>query len=143
MINQTLFWTSFMAALLTTLSLKFLHFFHFIEWSPIGWAKWWSIFAGGAHVFSKWLWLFIILFISYMILYIAVSYTTAIPTIITALLISIVAVVSVEWSIGTPETLRKAIQTISIPFFVMVAIVIRFIAETAVFMKKHSAGDTK
>lgn len=142
MINRTLFWTVFIAALFTTAALKFLHFFYFIEWSPVGWMKRWTVFAG-VHPFSKWFWLFIIIFVSYVILYIAVSYTTAIPTVITALIIGIIAVLSIEWSIESPDTLKKAIQSISIPFFAIIAIVIRFITETAVFMKKVSAQNTK
>lgn len=39
MINKTLGWTAFFSALFTVLSLKFLHLFNFISWSPVGWAK--------------------------------------------------------------------------------------------------------
>lgn len=143
MINQTFFWTTFIAALGTAFALKFLHFFNFIEWSPVGWAKGWVFFSEGAHPFIKWTSLFLILLISYMVLYIAVSFTTSIPTVVTALLIGIIVVISVEWSIGTPETLKKAVQSVSVPFFAVMAIVIRFITETAVVMKKLSAHDTK
>ena len=41
MINKTFLWTSLFSALFTTISLKFLQIFHFINWSPVGWAKKW------------------------------------------------------------------------------------------------------
>ncbi len=39
MFNKTMIWTTFIAALFTTGALKFLHFFNFIQWSPVGWGK--------------------------------------------------------------------------------------------------------
>ena len=47
MFNKTLLWTALFGALFTTIALKFLQLFNFINWSPVGWAKKWQLFAIG------------------------------------------------------------------------------------------------
>lgn len=142
MINQTLLWTAVLAAFLTTLSLKLLHFFNFIRWSPIGWAKRWEPFTK-LDSLTKWIYLFVALFLVFAVVYLAASFTASIPPSVTALIIGIIVVLGIEWSIDSPKTPMSAIKSISIPFFSVMAIIFRFVTGTAVFMKKLSDDHAK
>ena len=142
MINKTLVWTAFFSALFTAVSLKFLHLFDFISWSPVGWAKKGMLFAS-APIVIQWALLFILLTVVFSILYFAVSFTTSIPPSVTSLIITIIAVFAIEWTIGSPKTPFDAFKSLSMPFLAIIAIVLRFITGTAVFMKKLSAESVK
>jgi hypothetical protein len=142
MYNKTLFWTTFYSALFSILTLKFFQMFNFIQWSPVGWADKWQLFAT-VHFTFKWVLFFIVLALLFAILYIAVSFTSSIPPSVTALLIGIIVVFAIEWTISSPETPSAAVKSVSIPFFAMIAIVFRFITGTAVYMKKLSDENTK
>ncbi len=142
MINKTLLWTAFFSALFTALSLKFLHLFNFISWSPVGWAKKWMLFES-APIVIQWALLLILLTVVFAIVYFAVSFTTYIPPSVTSLIIAILAIFAIEWTIGSPTTPLEAIKSISIPFLSIIAIVLRFITGTAVFMKKLSEESVK
>lgn len=142
MINKTLLWTALVGAFFTTIALKFMQLFYFINWSPVGWAKKWQLFAS-AHFTIKWALLFVALVLLYAIVYFAVSFTTSIPPSITALIIGIIVVFTVEWTIGSPKTPLDAIKSISLPYFALMAVVFRFITGTAVFMKKLSDESVK
>ena len=142
MINKTLLWTAFFSALFTALSLKFLHLFNFISWSPVGWAKKGMLFES-VPIIIQWALLFILLTVIFAILYFAVSFTTSIPPSVTALVIGIIAVFAIEWTISSPATPLEAIKSVSIPFLSIIAIVLRFITGTAVFMKKLSEESVK
>jgi hypothetical protein len=140
--NKTLLWTAFFSALFTALSLKFLHLFNFISWSPVGWAKKGMLFAS-THIVIQWALLMMILIVAYAILYFAVTFTTSIPPSVTSLIIAIITVFAIEWTIGSPKTPYDAIKSVSIPFLSIIAIVLRFITGTAVFMKKLSEESVK
>ncbi|WP_318614997.1 hypothetical protein [Sporosarcina sp. YIM B06819] len=142
MINKTLLWTAFFSALFTALSLKFLHLFNFISWSPVGWVKKGSLF-GSPHIVIQWALFFIILTVVFAIIYFAVSFTSSIPPSVTSLIIAIIAVFAIEWTIGSPKTPFDAIKSVSIPFLAIIAMVLRFITGTAVFMKKFLAESVK
>ncbi|MEK5038729.1 hypothetical protein [Sporosarcina sp. FSL K6-3457] len=142
MINKTLGWTAFFSALFTVLSLKFLHLFNFISWSPVGWAKKEMLFAS-THIIIHWLLLLLILMVVFAILYFAVSFTTSIPPSVTSLILAILAVFAIEWTIGLPKTPFDAFTSLSMPFLAIIAIVLRFITGTAVFMKKLSSESVK
>ncbi|MBE1553774.1 hypothetical protein [Sporosarcina limicola] len=142
MINNTLIWTSIISAFFTVLALDFLRLFKFISWSPIGWSKKWQLLAS-AHFSIKWALLFVALTLIFALLYIVVSYTTSIPPSVTSILIGIVVVFAIEWTIATPKTPLSTIKSISLPFFAIMAIVLRFITGTAVFMKKLSEESMK
>lgn len=133
--TKTMIWTTVVAALFTTASLKMLHYFNFIKWSPIGWAKKWLLF-GSAHEWWKWSVLFIILFIIFGIFYQVAVLTSRIPPSVTALCISAIAAVTIEWLIHAPTSVTEGFKTLSIPFFSILAIVSRFVTGTAVYMKK-------
>ena len=135
MFNKTMIWTTIIAALFTTGALKFLHFFNFIHWSPVGWGKKW-LFFGSSNEGWKWVLLFIVLLIVFGLFYVLSRATVNVPPAVTALSISIIATVAIEWIIYSPDTFTEGVKKLSIPFFSMIAIVSRFITGTAVFMKK-------
>lgn len=135
MFNKTMIWTTIIAALFTTGALKFLHFFSFIKWSPIGWGEKWLLF-GSSNELWKWAILFIVLLIVFGLFYGLSRAAANIPPAVTALSVSIIAAVAIEWIIYSPETFSEGIRKLSIPFFSIIAIVTRFITGTAVYMKK-------
>jgi hypothetical protein len=128
-------WTTIIAALFTTGALKFLHFFNFIKWSPVGWGKKWLLF-GSSNEGWKWVLLFIFLLLVYGVFYLFSRTTHKIPPAITAISVSIIAAVAIEWVIYTPQSFTEGIKKLSIPFISIIAIVSRFITGTAVYMKK-------
>ncbi|CAM3123334.1 hypothetical protein FITA111629_04965 [Filibacter tadaridae] len=140
--KTTVAWTAIVGALLMAVGLKFLHVFKFINWSPVGWSKKWKVFES-AHFSVKWALLILALMIIIALLYVALSFTYSIPPSITSIIAGIIIVFIVEWSIGSPETPGAALKSISIPFFVMIAITCRFVVGTAVFMKKLSIESIK
>lgn len=135
MFTKTMAWTTFIAALFTLMALKFLHFFNFIKWSPVGWGKKWLLFGFSGEGW-KWVILFIILLIGYGLLYGLSGAAANIPPAITAIVVSLIAAVAIEWIIYSPQTFTEGIRKLSIPFFSVIAIVSRFITGTAVYMKK-------
>lgn len=135
MFNYTMVWTTLVAALFTLGALKFLHFFNFINWSPVGWGKKWLLF-GSSDEGWKWAILFIILFIAFGLFYGLSRAASNIPPAITALAVSVIAAFAIEWIIYSPQTFTEGVKKLSIPFFSILAIVSRFITGTAVYMKK-------
>lgn len=135
MLTKTMIWTSIIAALFTTGSLKILHYFNFIKWSPIGWGKKWLLF-GSSHEAWKWGILFISLLLLFVLFYQFSKMTTRIPPSITAIAISLISAVTIEWIIFLPSSITEGIKALSIPFFSILAIVSRFVTGTAVYMKK-------
>ncbi|GEN84208.1 hypothetical protein SLU01_25200 [Sporosarcina luteola] len=136
MFNKTMIWTTIVASLFTLASLKVLHFFNFIKWSPVGWGKKW-LFLGSSHEGWKWIVLLIVLLLAFGIFYAAARMAVNVPPSVTAISISIIATLAIEWTILSPGTLWGGLKSISIPFFSTIAIVSRFVTGTAVFMKKN------
>ncbi|MGN7387810.1 hypothetical protein [Sporosarcina sp. SAFN-015] len=135
MFTKTMIWTTIFAALFTTGALKFLHFFNFIKWSPVGWGKKWLVF-GSTNEGWKWALLFIFLLLAFGIFYVFSRATSKIPPALTAICISVIAAIAIEWIIYTPQSLTEGLKKLSIPFLSTLAIVSRFITGTAVYMKK-------
>ena len=134
MINRTFLYTSLFSALFTTLSLRFLQLFSFIEWSPIGWSDKWPE-VDSSHYSIKWVLLFLGLFIIFAILYILSSFLGAIPPSLSAIIIGIIGITILEWFISEPRSLIAFFENISYPFLAIIAITLRFITGTAVFMR--------
>lgn len=136
MFNKTFFYTSVFAALFMAFALKLLHFFNFITWSPIGWSKEWDLFLT-AHYSVKWILLFIGLTFFFAIIYVVISFIHTIPPSVSSLIIGAIAIITLEWAINNPDSPVEAIRTVSLPLFAVTAMVFRFIAGTAVFMKEN------
>ena len=144
MFNTTIL-TSVFAALLMAASLKFLHFFDFIQWSAVGWSKKWHLFTDDhiMHYFVNWLLLILALTVLFAIVYIIISFLYKIPPSITAIVIGMVFVLIIEWFISKPDTIKDTFLSISIPLLAISAIIFRFIAGTAVFMRNISTENPK
>lgn len=137
MLNRTLFYTSLVAALFMVLSLKFMELFSFIKWSPVGFLKNESIFPK-MHFTIQWGILFVILLIVFTLIYILLYLLATIPPAVSAIILSIIGVLLIEWFVNGERTPAEMIQAVSIPFLSTVAIILRFISGTASFNKELS-----
>lgn len=137
MFNQTFVYTTLFSALFMALSLKFMELFSFIKWSPIGWAER-SVYFEPLHFTIKWGMLFLGLMVIFAVIYIIISFLDSIPPAVSALFISILGIVVLEWFISEPKTPIEVIKSVSLPLLAITAIVLRFIAGTAVFYKELS-----
>jgi hypothetical protein len=142
MINHTTVMTSIVAAIMMWISLMLLKLFNFIKWSPVGWTKRWSLFEK-AHVSEKWIVLFVALLLLFFIFYAGISFLHQIPPTITSLLTATLAVLLIEWLIHFTKSPMEIFKSISVPFFVVTTMIVRFIVGTAVFMKKLSLEKSK
>ncbi|MBB4825699.1 magnesium-transporting ATPase (P-type) [Sporosarcina luteola] len=139
---NTMVWTTLVASIGILIALRGFYYFHFINWSPVGWAKRWELF-GSSSALWKWTFLFLIIFICSVVYYYLISLTSSIPPTISSLIVSIILAVAIEWSILVPTTLMEGLRSLSYPFLALVAVAIRFITGTAVFMKKLPKEATK
>lgn len=137
MINRIFFLTTLFSAIFMINTLKFMELFGFIKWSPIGWAKNWSLFTT-THYTVKWGLLFIALFVIFAVLYILISFLSSIPPSVPAIIISVLGIILLEWFINSATTPWETVKSISIPLLAVTAIVLRFISGTAVFHKELS-----
>lgn len=135
--NQTFVYTTLFSALFMILSLKFMQLFSFIKWSPIGWEKKFPLFST-FHFTVKWGILFVALLIIFAVIYMIVSHLTSIPPALTAIFISVLGIIALEWFISEPKSPMEVMTSISIPLLSVTAIVLRFIVGTAVFYKEIS-----
>lgn len=137
MFNKTFVYTTLFSALFMTLSLKFMELFSFIKWSPIGWAEKAALFSP-FHFTVKWGILFLVLVIIFAVIYIIMSFLDSIPPALSALFLGVIAIIAVEWFISEPKSPIEVIKSISVPLLSITAIVLRFIAGTAVFHRELS-----
>jgi len=124
--------TSLFASICLTISLKLLSLFHFIKWSPVGYAKRLNILEG-SHWTIKWLFLLIIIFLITLLLYFAMQFVEMVPAFLTSLIIGAILALICEWVIFDLPAELKSFKKLSIPFMVTVVITARFVFETAVF----------
>ena len=132
---MSMFMTSFAAALFMTLSLKFLHLFHLIKWNPISFLKDFS--PMNWTTFEKWFVLFIILMIISLLVYLVGQSVLAKSPFLFSLIVGIIATLILEWKILNLPIEWTSFKKISIPFIVMLIITIRFVVETAQYMRKQ------
>lgn len=140
MINKTFVMTAIVAGLFMGLALKFLHFFKFIKWSPIGWSKKYQILVG-THWSVKWIFLIIVFTVLFALFYIIFSFLEAIPPGLLAIFLSVIVIIMAEWLIGGPKTFTEIVKSVSIPLLSVTAIVFRFLAGTAVYMRKMTKNE--
>ena len=134
MFSKTLLYTSLFSALFTLVSLSFLKLFSFIEWSPVGWTD--KLEIDNAHFMIKWGLLFVGLFILFVFIYIISSLLSIVPPSILAISFSVIGIFILELSIGNHHSFIDIVQETSYSFLGVIAIVLRFITGTAVFMRK-------
>ncbi|WP_153722357.1 hypothetical protein [Sporosarcina cascadiensis] len=129
--------TALMAAVLSVFSMKFLQVFKFIKWSPIGWTKRFHLFIDSPE-WVKWLMLGIICFVLFFLLYMIALFTYKIPPVISSLVFTAIAIFAIEWTIYVkPDmTMAQFIKKLSIPFACLLAMIIRFVIGTSVYVRK-------
>lgn len=129
--------TALTAALIAILSLKFLQVFHFIKWSPIGWSERYHLFTDGS-VWFKWSLLLFFCFLLFFLLYMIGLFTSAIPPSLTSIVLAVAALLLIEWLIYASPGLTAAqfLKKVSIPFGALLAMIVRFVVGTSVYIRK-------
>lgn len=124
--------TSLAAAIVTTLLCKFLDYFHFIKWNPIGYTQTFQ-FLKGSNVFIKWIILFLLIWgICFLLYYVSLLFAK-IPVSITSIAVGLLLAITLEWIILEGDSFEKTIKKISIPFICIVVIIVRFVMESSIF----------
>ncbi|WP_153732930.1 hypothetical protein [Sporosarcina obsidiansis] len=136
-ITSTHVWTAVMAAFLSTFSLKFLQVFKFIKWSPIGWSERLHMFTT-TPVWFKWGLLWIVCFVIFFLLYLIALFTSKIPPSLSSIVFTVIMLVFIEWMVHVKGDLSitQFIKKMSIPFAALLAMIIRFVIGTSVYMRK-------
>lgn len=131
-------WTILSSSLTFLLSLKILHVFKFIKFSPIGWAENLNVFDH-AHPLVKWfiLWIFIMVVIA--ILFALGEFMKNIKMNFMAILLAVLFVWLIEWYMQKTPNIHK----FSIPLGVMIAIHLLWILETASYHGKLRSLDSR
>ncbi|MCK1999038.1 hypothetical protein MPH47_17715 [Psychrobacillus psychrodurans] len=124
--------TSLVAAIVTTILFKFLDYFHFIKWDPIGYTKTFQ-FLKGSNVYVKWLILFLVIWGICFLLYYVCLLFAKIPVSITSIALGLLIAIALEWIILDADSIEKTIKKLSIPFICIVIVAVRFIMESAIF----------
>lgn len=128
--------TALVSAMVLTLSLKGLHYFHLIKWNPIGFYKKWELFEGSSKLF-QWSLLLLLLFLFGLFLYMTLRYVHIIPAILSSFLLGLFLTITLEWiALDLPLQLAS-FKKLSIPFMVVVICLLRFLLETANFHQKE------
>lgn len=124
--------TSLAAAIVTTLLCKFLDYFHFIKWNPIGYTQTFQ-FLKGSNVYIKWIILFLIIWgICFLLYYVSLLFAK-IPVSITSIAVGLLLAITLEWIILDGDSIEKTIKKLSIPFICIVVIIVRFVMESSIF----------
>lgn len=133
------FITSIVSAIWLALSLKFLEYFNFIHWHPVGFTKKW----GMKDAFSSWALFILILFVVALILYLLMQYSWKVPAFLTSLIIGLAIAIVTEWIIYDLPAEGEAFRRLSIPFIVVVVITCRFVIETSIFHYQANNLDSR
>lgn len=124
--------TSLAAAIVTTLLCKFLDYFHFIKWNPIGYTQTFQ-FLKGSNVYIKWIILFLFIWgICFLLYYVSLLFAK-IPVSITSIAVGLLLAITLEWIILDGDSIEKTIKKLSIPFICIVVIIVRFVMESSIF----------
>ncbi|WP_277587458.1 hypothetical protein [Psychrobacillus antarcticus] len=124
--------TSLVAALGTTILFKFLDYFKFIKWNPIGYTKTFPLFKE-SNVFVKWIILFLFIWGICFLLYYVCLLFAKIPVSITSIVLGLLIAFTLEWFILDADSIDKTIKKLSIPFICIVIVAVRFVMESAIF----------
>ncbi|SEM44972.1 hypothetical protein SAMN04487786_1828 [Paenisporosarcina quisquiliarum] len=124
--------TSLVAAIFTTILFKFLDYFQFIKWDPIGYTKTFQ-FLKGSNVYVKWIILFLVIWGICFLLYYVCLLFAKIPVSITSIALGLLIAIALEWIILDADSIEKTIKKLSIPFICIVIVAVRFIMESAIF----------
>ncbi|MFF2754348.1 hypothetical protein ACFVR1_11465 [Psychrobacillus sp. NPDC058041] len=131
-VNSLSISTSFVAAIFCMVFLKMLDFFHFIKWSPIGYAEYFDALSS-IKDYLKWGILFIGLWCFCILLYYISLIFLKIPVSISSLVLGIILAIVLEWIFLDKVSVSKTIKHLSIPFVCVVVMLLRFLMESAIF----------
>ncbi|MEK4628187.1 MAG: DNA helicase [Solibacillus sp.] len=126
--------TCIVAACVLALLLKFLHLFHFIKWSPVGFTK--KLGIEDITAFEKWLIIILIFFVIALLLYYLFVYIPIRPD-IASILLGLAVAILVEWIIYRYPLELSSFKKLSIPFIVVIMIMFRFIIESAAYLRNN------
>lgn len=131
-------WTILSSSLTFLLSLKILHVFKFIKFSPIGWAENLNVYDH-AHPLVKWfiLWVFVMVMIA--LLFALGELMKNIKMNLTSVLLAVFFVWLIEWYMQKTPNIHK----FSIPLGVIIAIHLLWILETASYHAKVRSLDSR
>ena len=124
--------TSLVAAMGTTILFKFLDYFQFIKWNPIGYTKTFP-FLKESNVYVKWIILFLFIWGICFLLYYVCLLFAKIPVSITSIALGLLIAFTLEWIILDADSIEKTIKKLSIPFICIVIVAVRFVMESAIF----------
>lgn len=120
--------TSAVSAIGFSCILKFLHYFSFISWHPIGFVRKWEL---PITAFTGWLLLGLVFFILFLLLYILLQYAWRVPSFFTSFVIGIAFAFLAEWLIYDLPAEGASFKKLSIPFIVVTIAMCRFVIDTA------------
>lgn len=131
-VNSLSISTSFVAAIICMVLLKVLELFHFIKWSPIGYAENFETLSS-IKDYLKWGILFIGIWCFCILLYYISLIFLKIPVSISSLVLGVILAFVLEWIFLDKISVSKTIKHISIPFVCVVVMLLRFLMESAFF----------
>lgn len=132
---MTILFTAVAVAFFITVSLKFLHYFHFITWNPIRFLK--NVTYMDWTTFEKWIVLFFILmFVAALIYFLAQTILGKSPFVF-SIIVGLILALVIEWRILNLSFEWASIKKVSIPFIVLVLIALRFVTEKAQYFQKQ------
>ncbi|MGN7478353.1 DNA helicase [Solibacillus silvestris] len=124
------------AALFATVSLKGLHFFNFINWHPVSFLKKFESFDWSA--FERWVILFLIIAVFTLLLMLIAQALFRLPPFSFSLILGLAIAMLIEWRILDLPLEWASLKKLSIPFIILIVTVMRFIVETARYMRMQT-----
>lgn len=134
-LSMYVFITAITVSLFITVSLKFLHIFHFITWNPISFLK--HITYMEWSTFEKWAILFLLLSVVAVAIYFIAQTVLGKSPLAFSLIVGLIIAIAIEWNVLDLSLELSSLKKISIPFVVIILMALRFVAETAQYMRNQ------
>ncbi|MEK4426046.1 DNA helicase [Solibacillus sp. FSL K6-1523] len=132
-------------ALLVTIyfvgSIKLLHLFHMIKWSPVKFMKKWEFIH--PNMFERWLIFFIGVFVIVCIVYFLARTIIGKSPFAFSLIAGLLIAILLEFRILHLPMELNSIKKLSIPFIIIVIIGLRVLTETAQYYRLHLTENSK
>ncbi|MEG0385240.1 MAG: DNA helicase [Solibacillus sp.] len=122
-------------------SLKLLHLFHMIKWSPVSFMKKWEAFQ--PNVFERWLIFFIGVFVLVCLVYFLARTIIGKSPFAFSLIAGLIFAILLEFRILHLPMELESIKKLSIPFIVIVIIGLRVLTETAQYYRFQLSEQSK
>lgn len=138
---MSIIFTALAVTIYFVLSIKLLHLFNMIKWSPVSFMKKWEAFQ--PNVFERWLIFFIGVFVIVCIVYFLARTIIGKSPFAFSLIAGILLAILLEFRILHLPMELDSIKKLSIPFLVIVIIGLRVLTETAQYFRFHLTEDSK